>query len=80
MHSNYIVNYTYNLNFFIERDKFLITRTAVFELVQALKFKTIIPDTNFLMLANLVLQVIKINYYVIILYFNHVLIFVNLVL
>ena len=63
MHSNYIVNYTYNLNFFIERDKFLITRTAVFELVQALKFKTIIPDTNFLMLANLVLQVIKINYY-----------------
>ena len=80
MHSNYIVNYTYNLNFFIERDKFLITRTAVFELVQALKFKTIIPDTNFLMLANLVLQVIKINYYVLILYFNHVLIFVNLVL
>ena len=72
MHSNYIVNYTYNLNFFIERDKFLITRTAVFELVQALKFKTIIPDTNFLMLANLVLQVIKINYYVLILYFNHV--------
>ena len=80
MHSNYIVDYTYNLNFFIERDKFLITRTAVFELVQALKFKTIIPDTNFLMLANLVLQVIKINYYVLILYFNHVLIFVNLVL
>ena len=66
MHSNYIVDYTYNLNFFIERDKFLITRTAVFELVQALKFKTIIPDTNFLMLANLVLQVIKINYYLLI--------------
>ena len=62
LHSNYRVNYTYNLNFFIERDKFLITRTAVFELVQALKFKTIIPDTNFLMLANLVLQVIKIDY------------------
>ena len=28
----------------------------MFELVQALKFKTIIPDTNFLMLTNLVLQ------------------------
>jgi hypothetical protein len=34
-----------------------MTRTAVFELVQALKFKIAIPDSNFLLLANLVLQV-----------------------
>ena len=34
----------------------LITRTAVFELISALKFKTIIPDSNFLVLTNLVLQ------------------------
>ena len=45
-----------NKSFLKERDKLLITRTAVFELVQALKFKTIIPDSNFLMLTNLVLQ------------------------
>ena len=41
--------------FIKERDKQLLTRTAVIELVQALKFKTAIPDANFLMLTNLVL-------------------------
>jgi hypothetical protein len=45
-----------NKAFTKERDKLLVTRTAVYELVQALKFKTMIPDSNFLMLANLVLQ------------------------
>lgn len=45
-----------NKAFLKERDKLILTRTAVFEFVQALKFKTIIPDTNFLMLTNLVLQ------------------------
>ena len=45
-----------NKSFLKERDKLLITRTAVFELIQALKFKTIIPDSNFLVLTNLVLQ------------------------
>ena len=39
-----------------ERDKLLVTRTAIFELVQALKFKTTIPDSNFLVLVNLALQ------------------------
>lgn len=45
-----------NKSFLKERDKLLITRTAVFELISALKFKTIIPDSNFLVLTNLVLQ------------------------
>ena len=44
-----------NRCFIKERDKQLLTRTAVIELVQALKFKTAIPDANFLMLTNLVL-------------------------
>lgn len=30
---------------------------VVFELIQALKFKTSIPDSNLLMLINLILQV-----------------------
>ncbi|KAF8766719.1 Protein unc-79 like protein [Argiope bruennichi] len=35
-----------------ERDKLLLTRTAVFELVQALKFKTSVPDANLLTLVQ----------------------------
>ena len=45
-----------NKAFVKERDKLLVTRTAVFELISALKFKTVIPDSNFLVLTNLVLQ------------------------
>ena len=45
-----------NKAFLKERDKLLVTRTAVFELISALKFKTVIPDANFLVLTNLVLQ------------------------
>ncbi len=30
-------------------------RTALFELVQALKFKISIPDSNFLLMTNLIL-------------------------
>jgi hypothetical protein len=45
-----------NRGFIKERDKQMLTRTAVFELVQAIKFKTAIPNTNFLMLTNLVLS------------------------
>ena len=44
-----------NRGFIKERDKQLLTRTACYELVQALKFKTAIPDSNFLMLTNFVL-------------------------
>jgi len=44
---------------FQEREKLILTRMVVFELVQALKFKTAIPDSNFLMLVNFVLQVIS---------------------
>ncbi|XP_057672302.1 protein unc-79 homolog isoform X3 [Diorhabda carinulata] len=39
-----------------ERDKLILSRMVVFELVQALKFKTSIPDSNLLMLINLILQ------------------------
>ena len=44
-----------NRGFIKERDKQLLTRTACYELVQALKFKTCIPDANFLMLTNFIL-------------------------
>ena len=43
-----------NRGFIKERDKQQLTRTAVYELVQVLKFKIAIPDSNFLMLTNLV--------------------------
>lgn len=46
-----------NRAFTKDRDKLILCRMVVFELVQALKFKTSIPDTNLLMLINLVLQV-----------------------
>lgn len=39
-----------------ERDKLLLPRLVVYELVQALKFKTSIPDTNLILLVQLVLQ------------------------
>ncbi|XP_011310336.1 protein unc-79 homolog isoform X3 [Fopius arisanus] len=39
-----------------ERDKHFLGRTTVFELVQAMKFKTTIPDNNFLLLLQFVLQ------------------------
>ncbi|CAM1320186.1 UNC79 (predicted) [Pycnogonum litorale] len=45
-----------NRTFNRERDKLLLTRTVIFELVQALKFKTTIPDQNLLMLIQFVLQ------------------------
>ena len=34
----------------------IVTRTAVFEFTQALKFKVSIPDANFLLLADLILR------------------------
>ncbi|KAG4066741.1 hypothetical protein HA402_012808 [Bradysia odoriphaga] len=39
-----------------ERDKHQLTRQTVFELVQALKFKTNIPDVNLLLLVGFILQ------------------------
>lgn len=39
-----------------ERDKYQLCRQMVFELVQALKFKTNIPDGNLLLLVGMVLQ------------------------
>lgn len=45
---------------FQEREKLILTRMVVFELVQVLKFKISVPDSNFLMLINFVLQVINV--------------------
>ncbi|XP_043258139.1 protein unc-79 homolog [Colletes gigas] len=39
-----------------DRDKHFFGRTIVFELIQAMKFKTTIPDSNFLLLLHFVLQ------------------------
>ncbi|EFN81676.1 Uncharacterized protein KIAA1409 [Harpegnathos saltator] len=39
-----------------DRDKHFFGRTIVFELVQAIKFKITIPDSNFLLLLQFVLQ------------------------
>ncbi|XP_063244249.1 protein unc-79 homolog [Bacillus rossius redtenbacheri] len=55
---HYLVDLCYlcGKGFTRERDKLILTRMVVFELVQALKFKTSIPDANFLMLINFILQ------------------------
>ncbi|XP_012272273.1 protein unc-79 homolog [Orussus abietinus] len=39
-----------------DRDKHFLSRTIIFELVQAIKFKTVVPDSNFLLLLQFVLQ------------------------
>uniref|UniRef100_A0A1B6C403 Protein unc-79 homolog n=1 Tax=Clastoptera arizonana TaxID=38151 RepID=A0A1B6C403_9HEMI len=61
---NFVLKYHYladlcylcNRAFTRDREKQMLTRMVIFELVQALKFKTAIPDSNFLMLINFVLQ------------------------
>ncbi|KAF5283433.1 hypothetical protein FQA39_LY04809 [Lamprigera yunnana] len=39
-----------------DRDKLILSRMVVFELIQTLKFKTTIPDSNLLILISLILQ------------------------
>ncbi|XP_021924860.1 protein unc-79 homolog isoform X4 [Zootermopsis nevadensis] len=58
MKYHYLVDLCYlcSRGFTREREKLVLTRMVVYELVQALKFKTSIPDSNFLMLINFVLQ------------------------
>ncbi|XP_054270817.1 protein unc-79 homolog isoform X2 [Macrosteles quadrilineatus] len=55
---HYLIDLCYLCNraFTREREKQVLTRVVVFELVQAIKFKTAIPDSNFLMLINFILQ------------------------
>ncbi|KAK9304372.1 hypothetical protein QLX08_004330 [Tetragonisca angustula] len=48
--------YLCHRGFLRDRDKHLFGRTIVFELIQAIKFKTTIPDSNFLLLLHFVLQ------------------------
>ncbi|XP_062699699.1 protein unc-79 homolog isoform X2 [Aedes albopictus] len=48
--------YLNNRAFSKERDKLQLCRQMVFELVQALKFKTNIPDSNLLLLVGILLQ------------------------
>ncbi|XP_060067575.1 protein unc-79 homolog isoform X2 [Ylistrum balloti] len=43
-----------NRVFFKERDKLYLTRTVIFELIQAMKFKHSLPDENFLLLVQFV--------------------------
>lgn len=52
-----IMCYIYDVFQLQDRDKLLLTRMVVFELVQALKFKVSLPDNNFLTLINFVLSV-----------------------
>ncbi|XP_052119474.1 protein unc-79 homolog isoform X4 [Frankliniella occidentalis] len=55
---HYLVDLCYLCNraFVKDRDKLLLTRTVVYEMVQALKFKVSMPDNNFLTLINFILQ------------------------
>ncbi|XP_020280656.1 protein unc-79 homolog isoform X3 [Pseudomyrmex gracilis] len=48
--------YLCHRGFIRDRDKHFFGRTIVFELIQAIKFKTTIPDSNFLLLLQFVLQ------------------------
>lgn len=43
-------------NFSRERDKFILTRTVTNELVQTIKFRTVIPDENLMILVQFILQ------------------------
>ncbi|XP_025104233.1 protein unc-79 homolog isoform X4 [Pomacea canaliculata] len=43
-----------NRAFTRERDKLLLTRTVIFELVQAMRFKSVVPDDNLLMMVQFV--------------------------
>lgn len=63
------VCYLCNRAFTRDRDKLILSRMVVYELLQALKFKTSIPDSNLLMLLNLILQV-KSNFLFSHLYFH----------
>ncbi|XP_034177759.2 UNC-79 domain-containing protein [Osmia lignaria lignaria] len=61
---NFTIKYSYltdlcylcHRGFTRDRDKHFFGRTIVFELIQAIKFKTTIPDSNFLLLLHFVLQ------------------------
>lgn len=39
-----------------DRDRYLLTRTIVYELIQAIKFKMYLPDENLMMIVQFVLQ------------------------
>ncbi|XP_074599916.1 UNC-79 domain-containing protein isoform X2 [Brevipalpus obovatus] len=39
-----------------DRDRYILTRTIIFELIQAIKFKTFVPDENLMMLLQFILQ------------------------
>lgn len=39
-----------------ERDRYILTRTVVCELIHAIKFRTLIPDENLMMLVQYILQ------------------------
>ena len=42
----------FSVAIFQDRDKMYLTRTVIFQLVQALKFKSSLPDENLLLLVQ----------------------------
>ncbi|CAB4070121.1 UNC79 [Lepeophtheirus salmonis] len=55
-HSLLNVCHLCNKTFAKEKERYQLTKAVVFELISAVKFKSSIPDTNFLLLTNFVLQ------------------------
>ncbi|XP_046744184.1 protein unc-79 homolog isoform X3 [Diprion similis] len=55
---NYLTDLCYlcHRGFTRDRDKHFLSRTVIFELIQAIKFKSTIPDSNFLLLIHFILQ------------------------
>lgn len=49
----------YNFTFIKDREKYMLTRTLVEELVSVMKLKSNLPDLTLMMLVHLTLQVRK---------------------
>ena len=44
--------YNWTVFFFQERDKLILTRTVIYELVNVMRFKSVVPDDNLLMMVQ----------------------------
>lgn len=51
---------------FQERERLFLTRVLVIDLVHALKFKSNIPDSNFFLLVNFILEVCIFFYFIVV--------------
>ena len=45
--------------FLQERDKLILTRTVIYELVNVLRFKSLVPDENLLMMVQVRIKVVR---------------------